>query len=134
MSALRKIYLAFKSGASLSTQAVAELLRKRGHDLSKNRLREFARDSDRGSEITIDELYDLISQWADERRGRIAEAGSVMTGAEIRAARKTLGMTLNEFGAAIGGVSERTLRRWEHEDLPPALGAAAAIRELLAGK
>jgi hypothetical protein len=75
MHNLNSIFRAFKSGAKLKSGDVERLLKLRGHIPSNNRMREFTRDSDRGSSgsgITPDELYDLISEWADEQRGRDA--------------------------------------------------------------
>ena len=62
---------AFKFGARPRDFDVARLLAQRGHSPTGNRLREMLRDSDRGSrgsQISIDELYDVISAWADEQR------------------------------------------------------------------
>lgn len=70
MASTTDIYNAFKFGARLRTEDVDRLLRSRGHALSANRLREISRGSDRGaggSALTLAEIYDLISAWADER-------------------------------------------------------------------
>jgi len=61
---IRRIYLAFKSGAGLCSNDVAELFDAAGLALSNNRLRELSRNSDRGSPITAAELLALVSIWA----------------------------------------------------------------------
>lgn len=66
---IRRIYHVFRAGARLRSDDIERLFAKAGNPLSKNRLRELGRDSDRGKSITIDELYLLIAAWADEQRG-----------------------------------------------------------------
>ncbi|WP_374534415.1 hypothetical protein [Phenylobacterium sp.] len=66
--AIRRAYLAFRSGARLTRQDVERLLASAGFQISGNRLRELGRDSDRGSSITATELHALISAWASEVR------------------------------------------------------------------
>ena len=65
---IRKIYLAFKSGARLRSEDIARLFEQSGSPLSPNRLRELGRDSDRGQSISAEELYTLISTWAARQR------------------------------------------------------------------
>ena len=62
------IYRAFKYGARLHKADVDRLLRSRGIEVSRNRLYEFGRNSDRGGMMTMEELYHIISAWADEQR------------------------------------------------------------------
>lgn len=64
----RRTFMAFKSGAHLTSEDVAELMRRAGVELSNNRLRELGRDSDRGASITADELHALVSMWANDQR------------------------------------------------------------------
>lgn len=59
-----KTYLAFKSGARLRSNDVADLLAAGGLPISANRLRELGRVSDRARPITARELYILVSMWA----------------------------------------------------------------------
>jgi hypothetical protein len=66
--AVRRAYLAFKSGARLRSEDVERLLRAAGVELSRNRLNELGRDSDRAHPITAVELWALISAWAAEQR------------------------------------------------------------------
>jgi hypothetical protein len=68
MGQIRKIYLAWKAGARLRSEDIERLADTAGLDISRNRLRELGRDSDRSSEITPAELYALISAWTDEQR------------------------------------------------------------------
>jgi hypothetical protein len=65
---IRRAFAAFKYGTRLRSDDVARLLQSRGIELSAHRLRELGRDSDRGRSISAEELYQLISAWADEQR------------------------------------------------------------------
>jgi hypothetical protein len=66
--AIRRAYLAFRFGSDLRDDDVERLFSARGISPSRNRLRELGRDSDRGLPITAQELWALISAWADEQR------------------------------------------------------------------
>ncbi len=63
--AIRRAYGAFRSGTGLRREQVGEIFATQGVPLSRNRLNELGRDSDRGSSITAIELYVLISGWAE---------------------------------------------------------------------
>jgi hypothetical protein len=66
--AIRRTYLAFRAGAQLRLEDADRLLRTKGIELTNNRLRELARDSDRGASITAVELHALVSAWAQEMK------------------------------------------------------------------
>jgi hypothetical protein len=66
--AIRRAYLAFRFGAGLQEADVARLFESSGLSLSRNRLRELGRDSDRALPITAFELWALISAWHTEIR------------------------------------------------------------------
>ena len=123
---LRRSYLAFCAGAGLWPDDVDRLLRSRGVVLSRNRLRELGRDSDRGLPITAQELWTLISAWADEQRagremGRAPlseETDDGQSPAPMTPDPSSLGMLLERIGWTTGelaarlGIAPATVRDW----------------------
>ena len=67
---LRNIYLAWQIGARLTTLDCEDLFAAAGLKLSRNRVKEFERDSDRGSMITLEELHAVLTAWAKRERQR----------------------------------------------------------------
>lgn len=59
--------------------------------------------------------------------------GNAMKPEELRAARKTLGLSTTELAEALemGGNGERLIRRWERGEVPVTGPAAKAIKLLL---
>lgn len=57
-----------------------------------------------------------------------------MTPAQIRKARRTLGLSQNQMAEAVGlrgRDSARTVRRWEHGDFKPSGAVVMIIKQLL---
>ena len=52
-----------------------------------------------------------------------------MTPAEFKQARKALGLTINALASTLR-TNERTIRRWEHGDIPIPYTAVLAIKYL----
>lgn len=52
-----------------------------------------------------------------------------MTPAEFKAARKALGLTINALASELR-TNERTIRRWEHGDIPIPYTAVLAMKHL----
>lgn len=68
---LRRTLSAFRAGAELSREDIKRLAAARGITLSNNQLRELSRGSDRSSGVTLELLYAVISQWADEQTSAV---------------------------------------------------------------